>query len=46
MVYGNLPKTTPIKIGEEYEKAADPVVRLQIERAGARLAATLNKALK
>jgi len=46
VVYGNLPKTAPIKIGEEYEKAADPVVRLQIERAGARLAATLNKALK
>jgi hypothetical protein len=46
VVYGKLPKTTTIQIGEEYEKAADPVVRIQIERAGARLAATLNKALK
>jgi hypothetical protein len=46
VVYGKLPKTTPVKIDAGYEKLADPVVRQQIERAGARLAATLNKAFQ
>ena len=35
-----------IQITPEYEKMADPIVREQIERAGARLAAALNKSLK
>jgi hypothetical protein len=47
VVYGKLPKgTPPIKITPEYEKLADPIVRQQIERAGARLAAALNAALQ
>jgi hypothetical protein len=47
VVYGKLPKTTPpIKVGAEYEKVADPLVRKQIELAGARLAAALNASLK
>jgi hypothetical protein len=47
IVYGKLPKaSSPIKITPDYEKKADPVVRQQIEHAGARLAAALNAALK
>jgi hypothetical protein len=49
VVYGKLPKAPasgPIKITPEYEKAADPLIKEQIERAGARLATTLNAALK
>ena len=49
VVYGKLPKPPgggQIKITPEYEKVADPVIRQQIEKAGARLAATLNAALK
>ena len=48
-VYGKLPPAPasgPIKITPEYEKLADPVMKQQIERAGARLATTLNAALK
>ncbi|HTS61310.1 MAG TPA: S1/P1 nuclease [Candidatus Acidoferrales bacterium] len=48
-VYGKLPKPPaggPAKITPEYEKAADPLIQQQIEKAGARLAATLNAALK
>ena len=47
-VYGKLPKGQDgtVKITPEYEKMADSIVREQIERAGARLAATLNRALK
>jgi len=46
IVYGKLPKGTGIKITSDYEKAADPVIVEQLERAGARLAATLNAVLK
>jgi hypothetical protein len=46
VVYGKLPKEQPLKITAEYEKFADPLVREQIERAAARLSATLNKSLK
>jgi len=46
VVYGKLPKEQPVKVSPEYEKFADPVIREQIERAAARLAATLNKSLK
>jgi hypothetical protein len=47
VVYGKLPKgAAPIKITPEYEKLADPVIRQQIECAGARLAAALNAALR
>jgi hypothetical protein len=36
----------PVPIGAEYEKRADPLVRVQIEKAGARLAAVLNATLQ
>jgi S1/P1 Nuclease len=47
-VYGRLPgvpKTEPAQLGEAYERAAQPVVEQQIEKAGARLAFVLNTAL-
>lgn len=49
VVYGKLPKAEPgtvIKVGAEYQAAADPVVREQIERAGVRLAKVLNETLR
>jgi hypothetical protein len=49
VVYGKLPKADPgatIELSESYEQLADPVVKEQIERAGARLAKVLNAALK
>ncbi len=49
VVYGKLPKVakgTPEKLDATYEKAADPVVKEQLEKGGARLAATLNAMLK
>lgn len=49
VVYGKLPKAAPGKplvIGADYERRADPVIELQIERAGARLAAVLNHDLQ
>jgi hypothetical protein len=49
MVYGRLPKVAAgatIPIDAAYEKMADPLIREQIEKAGARLAAVLNAALR
>jgi len=49
VVYGKLPKVdagATIKLSESYEETADPIVKEQIERAGARLAKLLNAALK
>ena len=48
-VYGRLPKVAagaPVPIDAAYEKMADPLIREQIEKAGARLAAVLNATLK
>ncbi|MDR3701607.1 MAG: S1/P1 nuclease [Candidatus Sulfopaludibacter sp.] len=48
-VYGKLPpepKGTPEPLGAAYEAAADPVIRVQIEKAGDRLARVLNDTLK
>jgi len=48
IVYGKLPKAAagqPELLDARYEAAADPLIRLQIERAGARLARVLNEAL-
>src|SRR5262249_12460827 len=46
IVYGKLPKgESAIKLNAEYERPADPVVKEQLERAGARLAKVLNAAL-
>jgi hypothetical protein len=44
VVYGKLPKDHPA-VTPQYEKLAQPLIRQQIERAAARLAATLNAAL-
>jgi hypothetical protein len=48
IVYGKLPQPQDgvIKINGQYERLADPVIRKQIEHAGARLAAVLNATLK
>jgi hypothetical protein len=49
VTYGKLPKTekgTPVAITASYEAKADPVIRLQIEKAGARLARVLNETLR
>ena len=49
MVYGKLPSAAsgaPVMIGADYERQADPLIELQIERAGARLAAVLNQDLR
>jgi hypothetical protein len=49
VVYGKLPKESngsPATIDAAYEAAAAPVLREQIERAGARLAAVLNADLR
>jgi len=46
IVYGKLPKTAAgaqITLDASYEKAADPLIRVQIEKAGARLASILNE---
>ncbi len=40
------PNATPIPLDAAYEKAAAPVIRMQIEKAGDRLARVLNEALK
>jgi nuclease S1 len=49
VVYGDLPKAQPgtsITIAEAYQESAAPVVKEQLERAGARLAKVLNSSLK
>jgi S1/P1 Nuclease len=46
IVYGKLPKATPVVLNAAYEKTADRLVRRQIELAGARLAAVLNHDLE
>jgi hypothetical protein len=49
VTYGKLPKTdkgVAAPITAEYEAKADPLIRVQIEKAGARLARVLNEALK
>jgi hypothetical protein len=49
ITYGKLPKVAPgapEPIDAAYEKAADPVIRVQIEKAGDRLARVLNEALQ
>ncbi|MCX6628540.1 MAG: S1/P1 nuclease [Candidatus Solibacter sp.] len=49
VVYGKLPKATAgaqVKVDATYERVAGPVIREQIEKAGARLAAVLNATLR
>ncbi len=48
VVYGKLPKAPVgelVKVDTAYERVADPVIKVQIEKAGARLAAVLNATL-
>jgi len=49
ITYGRLPKAAAgaaITIDEKYDKKAEPLVKLQIEKAGVRLAHVLNEALQ
>ena len=49
VTYAKLPKTdkgAAVTITAEYEAKADPLIRVQIEKAGARLARVLNEALR
>ncbi len=46
VTYGKLPAGTPALVGAAYEKPADALIRLQIEKAGARLARVLNETLQ
>lgn len=49
VAYAKLPKTVqgaPVVVDARYEKAVDPVIRRQIELAGARLAKVLNTELE
>lgn len=49
VVYGKLPPEpsgTPEPLGAEYETSADPLIRVQIEKAGDRLAKVLNEVFK
>lgn len=41
-VYGLLPKGSPAVIDAEYERQADPLIEMQLAKAGVRLAAMLN----
>lgn len=46
MVYPQLPNGTPKALAQEYYDKATPVVNLQLQRAGVRLACTIRAALK
>ena len=49
VVYGKLPKTAEggqVKVDAAYEHLSDPVIKDQIEKAGARLAMVLNTTLR
>jgi hypothetical protein len=45
-IYGDLDSENPAPITPAYERQADPVIELQLEKAGVRLAHLLNAALK
>jgi nuclease S1 len=46
VAYGELGKASPALITPAYEHEADPVIELQLEKAGVRLASVLDKALR
>jgi hypothetical protein len=46
VAYGDLDSQNPAPITSAYEQQADPVIELQLEKAGVRLAYVLNAALK
>jgi hypothetical protein len=41
-----VPPTGKTSVNEAYVRAAEPAIRLQVERAGVRLASLINAALK
>jgi S1/P1 Nuclease. len=43
VAYGNLPAKRPFRLSEDYQRRAERVVRLQLSRAGIRLARILNQ---
>ena len=45
-VYGDLGNENPAPITAAYEQQADPVIELQLEKTGVRLAYVVNTALK
>jgi len=46
VAYGDLDSENPAVIGPAYQRQADPVIELQLEKAGVRLAYLLNAGLK
>ena len=46
VAYGDLGSQNPAPITAAYERQAEPVIELQLEKAGVRLAYILNAALK
>jgi hypothetical protein len=46
VAYGDLGSENPAVIGPTYERQADPVIELQLEKAGVRLGYLLNAALE
>jgi len=46
VVYGDLASENPAVIGPAYQRQADPMIELQLEKAGVRLAYLLNAALE
>jgi hypothetical protein len=46
VAYGNLGSQNPAPITAAYERQAGPVIELQLEKAGVRLAYLLNTALE
>ncbi len=40
--YGRLTKSSPLRLDEQYQRRAEPVVRVQLAKAGIRLASVLN----
>jgi hypothetical protein len=46
IAYGNLTNENPAPISPDYERQAEPVIELQLEKAGVRLAHLLNDALR
>jgi hypothetical protein len=46
VAYGDLGSGDAVAIGSAYERQAEPLIQLQLERAGMRLASLLNDALR
>ena len=46
VTYGDLGSQNPARITATYQRQAEPVIELQLEKAGVRLACLLNAALE